>query len=241
MKISSAVIQAVPWREPMVAYLRHHLERAGLTVTVHTDDTEPDDRSGIWPTWHRCMAHPEAHLHFEDDATLTTGFAAKAATAIGQGKFVVQFFNRHLHNPGPGHTAEPGSTFFCNAAWFVPEGYGPKLAHWAQDWHLRAGLNPNSREHEHGAGGLTKDRGGRGLDTCTAHWLQHTGQHYLQTNPSLVQHTPLPSAMGHSHVVRMSHSFLDPELDRHPWPELLDVDPAATTVPPMTPPQEWAQ
>jgi hypothetical protein len=54
--------------------------------------------------------------------------------------------------------------------------------------------------------------------------LRAWGQRYVNWVPSLVQHAGIKSLMGH-YGKRQSPTFVDPELDGYPAPELLDTGP----------------
>lgn len=230
-----SVIMAVRKRAPMVDYLQSHLP----DVTVCWDDISTGKKEGVWPTFLKTMQihGDEGHLHFEDDATLCVDFYEKALEVIGDGTHVVQFMYRwhefkHEGNYPKGLIAKPGSTFAYTCAFYLPPGYGTKIANYAPYWDQYARLHPNSIIGSRGGMSATRFC----FDYLIADWLTHTKQKYIAPGPSLVQHTPMPSAMGHGNS-RMSFNVVDEmELENHPYPHLVHLDPWDTELQPLDSP-----
>lgn len=187
------VIQAVRPREPMVNYLLHHLPHA----TVYWDDDDDPMEAFL------ASLTNNAHIHLEDDVTLTVDFIAKAEREIGQGYAVVQFFSRLAEDMVKGTRIRHGGTFMSLLATYFPARTGDALKEfYHSQWKDRflAG-HPN------------------GYDKLVSDFLRWSNRKYLTVVPSLVQHTSLKSTLGPRSSNRYSKTFKDPELRNHPYPE----------------------
>lgn len=187
------VMQAVRSRQPMVDYVREHIPQLEVVY---------DSGEGVWPTFWRSLDRggDEAHIHLEDDVTLCRDFLTRAEEAIGDGRTLVQFFSRMPLGPP---LRRAGSSFSFTTAFFLPARYGTLLARYLPHWNR----GPWPRRGQ--------------IDYMIADWMKMQRIGYWQVNPSIVQHTPLRSLLGHPGV-RMSDTFTDPELSHHPYPHLLE-------------------
>ena len=198
MSFYPCVIQALPQRPGHARYLSQHLS---TPIVVWESATDPN----LWATYRRTLLATDgaAHLHFEDDTTLTTDFESKASRVIGNGEVVVQFYSHFGDDPERGpRKMSPGSWGFNNC-FFLPEGYGPALAAFTRrspKYHL-----------------------GR-MDTILSDWLRAEGLSYWLHVPSLVQTDDVKSLrIGRRQVGRYSRTFTSPELRGHPCPEAVIV------------------
>jgi len=196
------VIQAVPARAAMVEYLLHHLPDA----IVVWDQAE---RPNVWRTWREalCATEGAAHVHLEDDVTLTRDFAEKVREVTHDGglPYPVALWDRHEGWSRP----MVGGDFWAAVGFYLPRGFGPAIA---ADVARYPVVRDNYIDHQLG-GWLTRRKLG--------YWLQR---------PSLVQHTSIPSTLGYRTEAsgkrsrhRVSPTFVDPELACHPYPEAVIV------------------
>jgi hypothetical protein len=182
----------------MVQYQATHIPQLEIVC-----DTK---REGAWRNWMNVLerAGGDGYLHIEDDATLTVDFLAKAEYEIGDGSIPVQFFSLNEGETGPAASR----TFVMTQAVWVPPGHAALLLRYGPRWQV------HGRKHWFNGGKHHYDL------AMGDFWHEH-GLRYWLVMPSLVQHMPRGSMLGHPGG-RLSPTFRDPELRAHPYPELFE-------------------
>lgn len=185
-------MQAMPEREDMVEYVRLHVPHLEVVW---------EDGKGAWSTWSRALAlgGADEHVHLEDDVTLCKDFLERIEEFSGA-PYLVQLFNRSGTHTG----ARPGSTFVYTCGFYLPAKWGGALANYAVGW-----TRPYHKT------GTPRNQ----YDYMLADFMAERKLSYLQPDPPLVQHTPLPSTLKH-HGDRSSPRFVHAELRGHPFPEM---------------------
>lgn len=199
------IVQTVPERAANVEYLARHIPQLEVVEDTH--------HVGGWITYQRILtqAGTEGYLHLEDDITLTRDFLAKADAVISSmnGLVPIQFFTIADGESGP-RSARTFNALLC--AW-IPHGHPPALNNFLSCWRLR---DMRTGRHPDRWDSVNIDTS---WDTATGEFWRSLGLKFWMHMPSLVQHLPYRSTMGHPSG-RQSASFVDPETEGHPYPEL---------------------
>lgn len=178
---------------------RHYLQR----LLPHAEWVEDRTRDAF-ETFRRAMALPGAApcIHLEDDVVLTQGFTALAEAAIAaQPTVVQQFFSMRGADRTVGSRWD--DKFVGNLAWYVPEGWAPRLLAYYPDWvaHWR-----------HRTPTRTPPTWKVGYDNFVNDFLRKEQTKYWIVCPNLVDHRRGVSAIDprRSSTSRVSRTFRDP-------------------------------
>lgn len=128
-------------------------------------------------------------VHLEDDIELTSDFRAKIEPEIERRPHeLVQFFSRRKADREVGSRYEPGRTFLMTQCFYLPAGYAAALYDYYPRWDKRLRY--------------------AAIDIIVADWLAMRREKYWIHVPSLVQHRPVKSAIGHAGSNRQSATFV---------------------------------
>jgi hypothetical protein len=198
----------------MVEYLGLHIPQLEV-VWDH-------DHDGGWPTYRRVLdqAGEDGYLHIEDDITITQDLVEKAKDSIERlgGVVPIQFFS--IAPVEEGGAPRNGRSFIMTQCFYVPPGHAQAINHFLTHWRvfdLRTGTHMDRKD-------VILPKFHNPWDTATGEFWRSIELKYWMNDPSLVQHMPLRSSIGHaSGYNRCSASFEEPELRGHPYPEFVWV------------------
>lgn len=190
------IIRAVPARKATVDYLQDRIPEAEVIWDHHGE--------GCWSTFLPALRMGDGPtVHLEDDITLTRRFMIRVEAALaGHRSEVVQLFSlRAKDDQTIGSRYD--RKFMMTQAFYLPEGYGPRLARWIE--------HPNGGADHRAAHPC-------GIDTALDLWLRARHERYWLHVPSLVQHN-------------VERSITDPRRSsRRQSPTFTDPDPIGGTV-----------
>ena len=115
-------------------------------------------------------------IHMEDDIELCNNFYDKVVAAVNQyPDTIINFFSLRkkdyeLQRP----YYETGSKYLMNQCFYLPAGYGPRIADYYNEWEGKI-ENPT------------------GLDSIIADWMKKNKMRYIQWFPHLVNHAETKS------------------------------------------------
>jgi hypothetical protein len=191
------IVSTVTSRRDWVTYLASHIPELEAVEDTH--------QRGGWRNFAACLEHAgdDGYLHLEDDVTLTVDFLTKVGEAIPDPRIPVNFFSLIDFRKPQMRNAR---SFMMTQAWWCPPGHARRLLAFLPMWqvHGRKGWVNNGRKH---------------WDLAMGDFWGNNRLNYWQAVPSLVQHRPSGSILGHPGG-RLSPTFVDPELTNHPHPEL---------------------
>lgn len=185
------IVYAVPEREPIVNYLRHHIPNLEVVW---------EDGAGAMSTHRRALLHAgeDPIVLMEDDVLLCRDFVQRAEGYVEQYPDTVMTFHSRRGRDLLGTYDISGRPFYNAQMLYLPRGVAARLAAYHPDYQRQEPLST-------------------GLDLLIGEWCYLNDRKIRVVCPNLVDHLPVVSAIrkGRS-TKRQSRTFQDPEYQHLP-------------------------